>query len=282
LQEPVRYPKATNFEHMHRDKGASQHDSTKDDQRIVPPVVNKLVNPGAFGLAKAAQIHGVGHILAGNDGVHGDRYQQRGNAGDFLKDTPFDLLDFIAACFLCIEGDRKVTRQCGYKAERLVPWCRQRYLAWPGRERLRHKRGDPSCRDQDENHGNAAQAQQLAKGKPDAFNGQPKVDMPVDQWQNESIRPNDMPTRGHHTTSAAAGDNGIDHDHGEQHKAHQNQPRRVSFQRVRPRLYQMAAIIKNGSRKLALQTIVAASKNAKEKIQRARGSMRSMMLLRNL
>jgi len=60
------------------------------------------------------------------------------------------------------------------------------------------------------------------------------------------------------------------------------QPRRVSFQVVRPKVYQTMAVRKKKMRNLAFQNRVAEIRKAKEKIQRARGSMRSMMLLRYL
>ena len=102
---------------MGSDNAAYQHQSTETDQDIIPLVIFQWVNPGAFCLAKAAQVHRVSHVFTVDDRVHGNRHQQRRDPGDLVEYPTLHLLNFVSPCLLGIQGHRQTPRQRGDKPD---------------------------------------------------------------------------------------------------------------------------------------------------------------------
>ena len=88
------------------------------NEHPVPPVILQGKEPGALALAKATQVHGVGNILAGENGIHRQGDEQRRDTGNLLDEAATYLFQLKAAGFLRVQGDGEVACQAGDKAKR--------------------------------------------------------------------------------------------------------------------------------------------------------------------
>ena len=98
---PPWHPKPSYMEQALRQDAGDQHEQAEGDQRIIPPVVSQLVQPGARTRAEAAQVHGVNDVFRADDSMDGHRHDKRAELTNLLEDAAGDLFEFIAARPLC-------------------------------------------------------------------------------------------------------------------------------------------------------------------------------------